>query len=176
MPRSRNASSMVDMGRVRACGSPSKNTVPVAVAATGGTKRITVPASPQLMVPPRRGRGSMWISDPWSRTPTPMLFNAASMRLVSRLRSAPTIADGPSASAARMNARLVMDLEPGTVITPSMGVRVCGASHTGSVSELNSSTPTILLLLIDAVLVTAPELPAVHNVGICGPLQWDKCP
>ena len=37
------------MGRRRACGSPSKAEVPRARAASGGTKRMTVPARPQSM-------------------------------------------------------------------------------------------------------------------------------
>ena len=40
------------IGRAYACSSPSKRTVPWASAAIGGTKRITVPARPQSMVPP----------------------------------------------------------------------------------------------------------------------------
>ena len=38
------------IGRLRACGSPSKATGPSASAATGGRNRITVPASPQSTV------------------------------------------------------------------------------------------------------------------------------
>jgi hypothetical protein len=37
---------IVAMGRLRACASPSKDTCPWARVASGGTKRITVPASP----------------------------------------------------------------------------------------------------------------------------------
>ena len=56
-PRSRSASSTAPMGRTRASGSPSKKTVPDAVTATGGTKRMTVPARPQLTEPPVNGCG-----------------------------------------------------------------------------------------------------------------------
>ena len=45
------------MGRARACSSPSNVTVSVLSAATGGTKRSTVPASPQSTRAP--GSGSM---------------------------------------------------------------------------------------------------------------------
>ena len=38
---------MVPIGRLRACGSPSKRDSPRRSAATGGTKRMTVPARPQ---------------------------------------------------------------------------------------------------------------------------------
>ena len=51
-PSPRRASSTAAIGRVRACGSPSKLTAPVASAATGGTNRITVPARPQSTAPP----------------------------------------------------------------------------------------------------------------------------
>ena len=46
-PRPRRAASTSPTGRLRMCGSPSKATSPSARAATGGTKRITVPARPQ---------------------------------------------------------------------------------------------------------------------------------
>ena len=49
-PRARRASSTGAIGRLRACGSPSKDTRPAASAATGGRNRITVPASPQSTV------------------------------------------------------------------------------------------------------------------------------
>ena len=49
-PSARSASSTVPIGRSRARGSPSKRTGPSASAATGGTKRMTVPASPQSTV------------------------------------------------------------------------------------------------------------------------------
>ena len=48
-PRARSASSTSPTGRCRMCGSPSKSTTPVARPATGGRKRITVPARPQSM-------------------------------------------------------------------------------------------------------------------------------
>ena len=57
-PSPRRASRTADIGRVRACGSPSKATAPSASAATGGTNRITVPARPQSTVAAvQRGRG-----------------------------------------------------------------------------------------------------------------------
>ena len=46
-PRPRSASSSGAMGRARACSSPSKVHRPSASAASGGTKRKTVPARPQ---------------------------------------------------------------------------------------------------------------------------------
>ena len=62
---------------------------------------------------------------------TPMARNAAIMRSVSRLRSAPVMVEGPDASAARMSARLVMDFEPGMVTVAVTGCRGVGASHSG---------------------------------------------
>lgn len=59
----------------------------------------------------------------------PMARSAAIMRSVSRLRSAPVMVEGPDASAARMSARLVMDLEPGMVTVAVTGCRGVGASH-----------------------------------------------
>ena len=46
-PSTRRDSITGAMGRLRACGSPSKDTRPDTSAATGGRNRITVPASPQ---------------------------------------------------------------------------------------------------------------------------------
>ena len=46
-PRPRSASSSGAMGRARACSSPSNSTAESASAASGGTKRNTVPARPQ---------------------------------------------------------------------------------------------------------------------------------
>ncbi|CAB5035207.1 unannotated protein [freshwater metagenome] len=45
-PSDRKALSVVAIGRTRAPSSPSNETSPVANAATGGTKRMTVPAKP----------------------------------------------------------------------------------------------------------------------------------
>ena len=57
-PRARSASSTGPIGRTRACASPSNVTGPSASAATGGRKRITVPARPQsTWAPPRRVAG-----------------------------------------------------------------------------------------------------------------------
>ncbi len=53
------------------------------------------------------------------------------MRSVSRLRRTPWIVDGPEASAARIRARLVIDLEPGIIWSQTMGPLACGASQTG---------------------------------------------
>ena len=51
-PSAVSAWSSGPIGRESACSSPTKSTGPSASAARGGTNRITVPASPQSMVPP----------------------------------------------------------------------------------------------------------------------------
>ena len=55
-PSALSASSTVPIGRSRARGSPSKRTGPSASAAAGGTKRMTVPASPQSTLDSWQGR------------------------------------------------------------------------------------------------------------------------
>ena len=94
-----------------------------ASAATGGTNRSTVPASPQSTRAPapgdeRAGDGQVGraIAVDASR---PSVRSAPIIRSVSRLRSAPLMVDVPwpcaAASAARTSVRLVCDFEPGTV-------------------------------------------------------------
>ncbi|SLJ30146.1 Uncharacterised protein [Mycobacteroides abscessus subsp. abscessus] len=101
----------------------------MARVATGGRKRITVPARPQSTVPPPSAAGvtvrvsaSPVISVPSARRP-------AIMRSVSRLRSAPVMVEGPSASAARISARLVIDLDPGRVTVACTGTSTWGAGQ-----------------------------------------------
>jgi hypothetical protein len=48
---------------------------------------------------------------------------------VSRAASRPVSVEGPSASAAKMSARLLIDLEPGTVTTPVTGPSGRGAGQ-----------------------------------------------
>ena len=57
-PRVRSASSSGAMGRARACSSPSNSTTDRLSAATGGTNRSTVPASPQSTRAPSAGDSS----------------------------------------------------------------------------------------------------------------------
>ena len=127
------------MGRARACSSPSNVTVSVPSAATGGTKRSTVPARPQSTR--ASGAGAMRpptvnsLSAP--STVTPRARSAPIIRSVSRLRSAPLMVDSPFgvASAASTSARLVCDFEPGTLTVAWTGVGVDGAGQvlTGSI-------------------------------------------
>lgn len=59
----------------------------------------------------------------------PMVFSALAISVVSRLTNAPVIVDGPSARAARINARLVIDLEPGTATVAFTGADARGAGQ-----------------------------------------------
>ena len=116
-PSSRSAAMIAPTGRWAARGSPWNPTATLPSAATGGTKRITVPALPTSTLvslagpaggdqpgpagrrcpPGRPGRAARWPSAacPWPAAgagPRP----------------------GPAASAASTSARLVIDLEPGS--------------------------------------------------------------
>src|SRR5947209_12259433 len=126
------------MGRARACSSPSNPTTESASAASGGTKRRTVPARPQSTV--ASGAGAMRPltvrSEPGPSTSRPRVRSAPIIRAVARLRSAPVIVEVPcpcaAAGPASSNARLVCDFEPGTVTLARTGALACGAVH-GSV-------------------------------------------
>src|SRR5271169_3743434 len=134
-PRPRSAFSNGVIGRTRACSSPSNVTNlpgPRPIAASGGTKRNTVPARPQSI----RASGAGAIvpltasssAGPWTRRPS--VSSAPIIRSVSRLRSAPLIVETPplvAASAASTKARLVWDFEPGTVTVAHTGVGADGA-------------------------------------------------
>ena len=129
-PRPRSACSTSCIGRSRACGSPSKTTGPSASAASGGTKRMTVPASPQSMVSgPRNGPGVIFQSSPLSSTEAPRSVSARAISWVSRETRALRTTLGPSASAPSTSARLVWDLEPGSRTTASTGPSGWGAGH-----------------------------------------------
>ena len=136
-PNARNASSTVDIGLRRAASSPSMTTGPVAVAANAGTNRITVPARPQsISAGPVSGPGVTAQSVPESVIEVPRARRAPAIRSVSRLRSGALISDGPVACAARMRARFVSDLEPGTATRPRTGRSATGACHeVGSAAE-----------------------------------------
>ena len=136
-PSARRAARIGPIGRLRACGSPSKNTSPVASAATGGTNRMTVPASPTSSVAgPRSSPGVTRQSPPSaSSMATPSARSAPAMSRVSRLRSGPRIIDGSPASAARTSARLVIDFDPGSATAASTGPSAAGADHRGGMTE-----------------------------------------
>ena len=125
-PRPRSASSNGLIGRTRACSSPSKVTAATPSAASGGTKRNTVPARPQSI---RVSGGGAIVpltssSSAGPSTRRPSASSASIIRSVSRLRSAPLIVETPpfaAASAESTNARLVWDFEPGTVTVAQTG-------------------------------------------------------
>src|SRR4051794_632909 len=144
-PSARSASSRPDMGRVRACGSPSKLTVPVARAATGGTKRITVPARPQSTAPAWRSPGLTSQLGPEVSTSAPKAVSALAISSVSRERSARRTTDGPSERAASTSARLVSDFDPGSSTRTSTGPRATGAGHRSRRGAGRVSTPQRLL-------------------------------
>src|SRR5699024_1676900 len=128
----------------------------VASAATGGTKRMTVPARPQSMCPPVNWVGGVIRtvaaapSELKISTPTPRVRSASSMRFGSGPLRVLGVVAGPWASAARTSARLVMDLDPGTGTVAVTGPDAVGAGQAGWV-------------LVDMALVS-------HFLGIMGPM------
>jgi hypothetical protein len=129
-PRWRKAARSGAIGRLRAYGSPSIATSPFASAATGGRNRITVPASPTFTCAgPASSPGSTCQSSPSSPMPAPRSRRPSAISPVSRLCSGRWTHTGSAASAARMSARLVMDLEPGSSTVASTGAGATGADQ-----------------------------------------------
>jgi hypothetical protein len=94
---------------------------PAASAASGGRKRITVPARPTSMRQlPIREAGETRTSilptgdEPMTSMLAPRFSRAAIIKRVSRASSRPVMVLGASARAARTRARLEADFEPGT--------------------------------------------------------------
>src|SRR5882757_1564870 len=107
---------------------------PSASAATGGTNRITVPARPQSTAAGPFNEPGVTVTSPsFSLMPTPSETSAARIRAVSRAASRPDSVEGPSAMAARMSARLLIDFEPGTVTRPSTAPCARGAGQPSDV-------------------------------------------
>src|SRR4051812_40943734 len=135
-PRSRRAPRRPALGRSRNRGSPSRRIGPVARAASGGRNRRTVPDSPaSTSAGPCRGRGvtnqSGWVGEPSSSIRTPRDRRPAAISSESRARSGRTSRLGPSAIAARISSRAVIDLEPGSATTAATGAVRCGVVQTG---------------------------------------------
>ena len=129
-PSARRAVRTSPTGRVRMCGSPSKATSPSASPATGGTKRVTVPASPQsTATPPVSRAGSTCQSSPEVSIRVPSAARAPAISSVSRDRRARRTTLGPSARAASTSARLVSDLLPGSDTSACTGPCAKGACH-----------------------------------------------
>src|SRR3954451_16052384 len=151
---------MTPIGRSRAYGSPSKATTPSASAATGGTNRITVPARPQsTFAGPLSEPGVTVTVVPLSLMPTPRAISADRISAVSRAASRPVKWDGPSASAARMTARLLIDFDPGTMIVAVTAPSARGAGQ-----------PCVSLIPLLRLVRPAPSLghPADPGVRPCG--------
>ena len=108
-------------------------------AATGGTKRMTVPALPTstfVSWPAQPGLTSHACGSPVS-TWAPRACSAPAISRVSLARSGCRTWAGPAASAASTSARLVIDLEPGSRTWARTGPAACGAGQTaGGVSML----------------------------------------
>jgi hypothetical protein len=103
-------------------------------AATGGTKRSTVPALPTSTRASFAGRPGVTRQVPGVAPvsmPVPRAASAPAIRSVSLARSGRVMALGPSASAARTSARLVMDFEPGSVTLARTGRSAAGARQRG---------------------------------------------
>ena len=121
------------------CGSPSKATVPVESAATGGTNRITVPASPQsTSASAPKVPGVTTQSSPEVSTREPNDVSAAAISSVSRDRSARRTTLGPSAIEASSSARLVSDLLPGSDTVAVTGPCARGAGQGSAMSAARS--------------------------------------
>src|SRR5688500_7710877 len=126
------------MGRPRAARSPSNWTGTDARAATGGRKRITVPASPHSSrVLPLSGPGVMSQSGALARspvaswTPIPRARSASAISSVSRERSGRRSREVPLAKAANTRNRLVSDLLPRRTTVASTGLSTAGAGQSG---------------------------------------------
>jgi hypothetical protein len=130
-PSWRSASSTGRIGRSRARRSPSNTVGPAASAATGGRKRITVPARPQSTVAgPRRAPGDTSQPSSTSATSAPSAESPPAISWVSRARNGRRSRVGRSARAASTSARLVSDFEPGSSTTASRGSTATGAAQT----------------------------------------------
>src|SRR6478735_5208639 len=168
-PRPARASIMVPIGRLRACGSPSKRDAPRTRAATGGTNRITVPARPQSiavsaaaasMLIGRISRSGPKAPSPGtSVTVAPNCRRASIISAESREGSGARRRDGPSARAASTRYRLVRDLEPGAATAAWRPAERDWAAAEGVVPVITVLGPG---LVVDGL--------ADHFVGLLQPL------
>ena len=147
MPKARSDAIVVAIGRSRARGSPSKVTAASLSAASGGTKRMTVPASPQSMEmsPGALGPGvTSHASSPWAMS-APNAVSASAISLVSRATSGWRSTDGESARDANTSIRLVSDLEEGKLTRASTGRSGVGAGHGSLTGSFCSSAPALVV-------------------------------
>jgi hypothetical protein len=129
-PRDRSESTVVFIGLDLAARSPSKETFPLARAAIGGTKRITVPANPQsICAGPAIGFGVIRSELGVDSISDPRLLRASIIKLESLDSRGFRISLGPEARAERTNSRLVRDLEPGMLTLAEITDFAKGAAH-----------------------------------------------
>ncbi len=150
-PRARSASITPCSGRSYERGSPSKRTAPSARVATGGRKRMTVPALPTSTVAgPRRPAGMTRQNSPVPSGPTPSSIStpiarsASAISTVSRERSGRRSQPGSEARAASTRARLVTDLDPGTWTVASTAPLACGAGQRAVCAGFTVMGPTLM--------------------------------
>ena len=114
-PSARKDSMVVCIGLSLAPSSPSKTTSPIASIASGGTKRITVPANPQsILTSPASCFGVTTRSSPCHSKWVPKASRALIIRSESLDRSGEISLLGPLARAESTSSRLVSDLLPGS--------------------------------------------------------------
>ena len=112
-----------------ACSSPSNATSPVGQCGGGRQESHDGAGEPAV---DRGAAQRAGVTASVSASPSismPRARRASIMRSVSRLRRAPVSVDGPSASAARISARLVMDFDPGRVTVAWTGTSIWGAGQ-----------------------------------------------
>ena len=134
-PSWRSASRIGPIGRSLIRSSPSKETTAEVSAASAGTNRITVPAFPTSTLTAEPGAGwpgviTQSVRDSVISEPSARRASAASA--VSLARSGLAITAGPSPSAARTRARLVMDLEAGSRTRALTGPAAAGEAQVRS--------------------------------------------
>src|SRR5699024_7036320 len=180
-PRLDSESAVTVIGRTRACSSPSSTTSRPVSAATAGTKRMTVPASPQSMLigavgcarwaddaASLRSIGSMWSTSSSSSMTAPSPRRASIISSVSRLRSQPLRSEPDWARAARMRYRFVSDFEPGTetvAVMPDAAAGACQSPAAGSVSVGMSVNSERTQRLLGGVFDVRPQVLS----GMLGP-------
>ena len=141
-PSCRSAARIGPTGRCLARASPSKATTAEVSAASPGRNRMTVPALPTSTLTAEPGAGCPGVTRQAVRDsvfsssiPVPSARNAAAASMVSLARSGFAITEtgsGPSLSAARTRARLVMDLEAGSRTRALTGPSAAGEGQVRS--------------------------------------------
>jgi DNA-binding transcriptional LysR family regulator len=116
-----------------AASSPSNSTEPACKPASGGTKRITVPASPQSIATASAALaasiGETRIESVRRSKRAPREVSAAIINSLSREIIGSISSVGESANAANTNSRLVNDFEPGSLMLAAIGALTVGAAQ-----------------------------------------------